>query len=80
MVPMDNEILLSEYSYPEFKYIQDRIKRNFYLPWPISSKQTPISLSKAGFFYSGVGEVVIYLFTITAASIFTNGYKTTFQC
>ena len=59
MVSLDTEIILSEYSYPEFKYIQDRIKSYSDFPWPISLKQTPISLSKAGFFYSGIGDVVI---------------------
>ena len=59
MVSLDNEIILSEYSYPEFKYIQDRIKCYSDFPWPISLKQTPISLSKAGFFYSGIVDVVI---------------------
>ena len=58
ILSFDEEIIWWDISHPNYQLIQDRIKSYFDLQWLISLNQDPITLAKAGFFYSGIGDRV----------------------
>lgn len=52
----NNNIQDSNQRYPQYKSLLKRL--GTYLEWPVALKQTPLVLSEAGFFYTGIGDRV----------------------
>ena len=62
ILSFDEEIFWSNISQPNFELIQHCIKSYFDLQWPISLNQNPITLAKAGFFYTVNGDIVLFAY------------------
>ena len=58
----EHEISWTHAFYPQYQLYENRLNSFIDRSWPISIRQNEVTMAKAGFFYSGRGDIVICAF------------------